>query len=152
SRQSYYADLYDIQPEDGGGRLTQTRREDALKKLMLVNLLKRMESSVDAFRKTLHNLAANIREKLDLIERFEAGDQREDLALNPYPDAFEEEEEESPFQVGKAIHINLADMDLLSWKDDLQYDLNLIHKLYAQLSRVTPEHDTKLQHLHGVLR
>lgn len=150
SRKSYYADLYDTQLDDGRGRLTQTGREDALKKLMLINLLKRMESSVHSFRRTLRNLADNIREKLSLIQRFEAHEISGDLQVNTDIYAVDDEEE-NEFHVGKAINIRLSDMDLLSWQTDLRADLAVIDELYASISIVTPEHDTKLQHLHTVL-
>lgn len=56
SRLRKYEELYDTDVESGGGRLRQADREKSLQSLMTVNLLKRLESSVDAFRKTLFHL------------------------------------------------------------------------------------------------
>jgi hypothetical protein len=45
--------MYDTQVSSGGGKLRQIDREQSLQALMTVNLLKRLESSVHAFRLTL---------------------------------------------------------------------------------------------------
>jgi hypothetical protein len=61
SRLKKYEDLYDTQVEGGKGaaeaRLTANR---SLQALMTTNLLKRLESSVEAFRLTLQSLHATI--------------------------------------------------------------------------------------------
>jgi hypothetical protein len=48
--------MYDTEVSGGGGRLKQKDREISLRCLMTVNLLKRLESSVAAFRLTLKRL------------------------------------------------------------------------------------------------
>ncbi|WP_445177183.1 hypothetical protein [Rhizorhapis sp. SPR117] len=53
SRIGRYAELYDTEVKSGGGTLRQADRERSLQALMTVNLLKRLESSVEAFRITL---------------------------------------------------------------------------------------------------
>ncbi|MEI2827116.1 MAG: hypothetical protein V9F04_12465 [Dermatophilaceae bacterium] len=53
SRRSKYEDLYNVTAGSARSNLGQAGREQGLKKLMTVNLLKRLESSVDAFRLTL---------------------------------------------------------------------------------------------------
>ena len=45
------------------------------------------------------------------------------------------------------MQINLADMDLPSWEHDLNADLDVINALLAEMAKVTPEDDAKLQHL-----
>ena len=52
SRLSKYEDLYDTEVK-GGSKLKQRDREKSLQALMTVNLLKRLESSVESFRITL---------------------------------------------------------------------------------------------------
>jgi hypothetical protein len=49
--------------------------------------------------------------------------------------------------IGKKIQINLEDMDLPSWEHDLQADLFFIDELLAEMAKVTPSDDAKLQHL-----
>ena len=53
SRLKKYEEMYDTQVEGGKGKLKQADREKSLQALMTINLLKRLESSVEAFRLTL---------------------------------------------------------------------------------------------------
>ena len=70
SRLAKYEELYDTEVEGGRGRLRQADRERSLQSLMTTNLLKRLESSVEAFRITLGKLQANHKAILAKIERF----------------------------------------------------------------------------------
>lgn len=70
SRLRKYEEIYDTQTE-GRGRLRQADRERSLQALMTTNLLKRLESSVAAFRLTLQALNNNISRTLDAITEFE---------------------------------------------------------------------------------
>jgi hypothetical protein len=71
SRLRKYEEIYDTQVEGGRGKLRQADRERSLQALMTTNLLKRLESSVAAFRLTLRSLGANISRTLDAITEFE---------------------------------------------------------------------------------
>ena len=42
-------------------------------------------------------------------------------------------------------------MDLPSWEHELRTDREVIEGLIAEMNKVTPEHDAKLQHLRGVI-
>ncbi|WP_212715307.1 helicase-related protein [Halomonas sp. 15WGF] len=151
SRLRKYEELYDTQVEGGKGKLRQADRERSLQALMTTNLLKRLESSVAAFRLTLASLSGNITRTLEAIDAFESsgkagqvGDYLDDI------DAFDDDESFSgldEFTVGKKVQISLADMDLSSWRHDLAADLALIDNLLGSMQQVTPADDTKLQHL-----
>ena len=151
SRLRKYEELYDTQVEGGKGKLRQADRERSLQALMTTNLLKRLESSVAAFRLTLASLSGNITRTLEAIDAFESsgkagqvGDYLDDI------DAFDDDESFSgldEFTVGKKVQISLADMDLPSWRHDLAADLALIDNLLASMRQVAPADDTKLQHL-----
>ncbi|WP_292939996.1 SNF2-related protein [Novosphingobium sp. 32-60-15] len=71
SRLRKYEEIYDTQVEGGRGKLRQADRERSLQALMTTNLLKRLESSVEAFRLTLRALSGNITRTLDAIASFE---------------------------------------------------------------------------------
>jgi hypothetical protein len=156
SRLQKYEEMYDTQTEGGRGKLRQLDRERSLQALMTTNLLKRLESSVEAFRITLGALAGNMSRTLNAIEDFQrnggatiVSDYTADLE-----DVEAEDEELSGFDeftVGKKIQISLADMDLPSWKHDLEADLFLIEQLLASMRLVAPEHDAKLLHLKNLL-
>ena len=49
--------------------------------------------------------------------------------------------------VGTKVQVDLADMDVESWKRDLTHDAAVIGALMAGVELVTPEHDLKLQAL-----
>lgn len=152
SRLRKYEEIYDTQVEGGRGKLRQADREQSLKALMTTNLLKRLESSVEAFRLTLRSLGGNISRTLGGIEEFErtgkGGNVTDHLGemdeFDPDDEDFEGLDE---FSVGKKVQINLADMDLPSFKHDLAADLALIEELASSMDRVAPEDDAKLQHL-----
>ena len=144
-----YEELYDTQIEGGRGRLRQADREHSLQALMTTNLLKRLESSVEAFRRTLRSLDDNISRTLDAIAKFEnigGGG-----VFTTETGDFDEDDEDfsgvNEFTVGQKIQISLADMDLPSWKRDLMTDLNLIKNLITSMDKVKPADDAKCQHL-----
>ncbi|MEH6727404.1 MAG: helicase-related protein, partial [Hyphomicrobiales bacterium] len=156
SRLRKYEEIYDTEVEGGRGKLRQADRERSLQALMTTNLLKRLESSVEAFRLTLRALAGNISRTLTAIDQFQRTGGSQDVSdyladvegLDAEDDDLEGLDE---FTVGKKVQISLADMDLPSWKHDLQADLVLIDDLVTSMDKVRPEDDTKLQHLQGVV-
>lgn len=152
SRLKKYEELYDTEVDSGGGKLRQADREKSLQALMTTNLLKRLESSVEAFRLTLKSLRHSHTSALDKI-----ADWRERGVPSTFADtstAFEdvsEDDDELPLPgdatIGKKIQISLDDMDLPSWEQDLQADLVFINELLREMEKVTPADDAKLQHL-----
>ncbi|MFH1871056.1 MAG: helicase-related protein [Pseudomonadota bacterium] len=154
SRVKKYEALYDTQVEGGGGKLKQADREKSLQALMTTNLLKRLESSVESFRLTLQSLQKSHRDALEKIATFKqtgAASAFADVAA-AFADAeadFDDDEFPLPGDatIGKKIQINLEDMDLPSWEHDLQADLFFIDELLAEMAKVTPSDDAKLQHL-----
>ena len=156
SRLAKYEEMYDTTTEGGRGKLRQLDRERSLQALMTTNLLKRLESSVEAFRRTLKALAGNIGRALDAIEEYErtGGDGLvSDLAASI--DEYSSEDEDlagyDEFTVGKKVKISLADMDLPSWKHELQSDKFLIDDLISSMEQVRPEEDAKLHHLKALI-
>ncbi|MDX1821106.1 MAG: helicase-related protein [Paracoccaceae bacterium] len=151
SRLKKYEDLYDTRTEGGKGTLKQSDRERSLQALMTTNLLKRLESSVHAFRMTLGALSGNIGRTLDAITQFEARGGAATLAdLDIDLEAVADEDDElAGFTVGKKIRMDLADMDITSWRHELTADKLIIDGLMAEMERVAPADDAKLQHLIG---
>lgn len=148
-----YAQLYDT--DVAHSTFTQSSRETTLKKLMRVNFLKRLESSVDSFRITLGKFADNVQGNLKAIEEFEQAGVDGMATATVRTESFDEDvyddeeflDTEFTHSIGTKVQINIADLDTLSWKRDLQQDLEVAEKLLEQLARVTPEHDSKLQDL-----
>jgi len=155
SRLRKYEEIYDTQVEGGRGKLRQADRERSLQALMTTNLLKRLESSVEAFRLTLRALSGNITRTLDAIASFErsgasqtVSDCLADVSLDDEDDDLDGADE---FTVGKKVQISLSDMDVPSWKHDLEADLFLIRELTTSMELVGPDDDAKLQHLKGII-
>ncbi|MBD1294315.1 ATP-dependent helicase, partial [Pseudomonas aeruginosa] len=121
SRLKKYEEQYDTQVEGGRGKLKQVDREKSLQALMTTNLLKRLESSVEAFRLTLQSLQNSHRDALEKIAQFKRTGQATGFA--DVTAAFEEadfDEDSLPMpgdiSIGKKIQISLEDMDLPSWE------------------------------------
>lgn len=159
SKRQKYIDLYNAQSGDEKGNLTLEGRENGLQRLMTVNLLKRLESSVQAFRLTLSGLKRNHQATLAKIGAFNkaggAGGTVDDLSsvLNNL-DAEEDDLpdlDESGGSIGGKVSINLSDMDLPRWEYDLKTDLENIEVLLASMDKITPDDDAKLQHLQAHL-
>lgn len=155
SRLKKYEDLYDTQVEGGKGKLKQADRERSLQALMTTNLLKRLESSVEAFRLTLQSLHDNHTRTLSKIDTFKTTGSVE--SVSDWTDSLEyleAEEDDIPLddaEIGGKVKINLADMDLPSWEHDLEVDLEVIAALLDSMAKVTPEDDAKLQHLKALI-
>ena len=155
SRLRKYEDLYDTEVEGGKGKLKQADRERSLQALMTTNLLKRLESSVEAFRLTLGSLQKKHTQMLSKIQTFSksSGDTVNDWTDNL--ETLEADEDELPDldedEIGGKVKINLADMDLPSWENDLNADLAIIEDLLSSMNKIKPEDDAKLQHLRKLI-
>ncbi|WP_026143413.1 helicase-related protein [Xanthomonas sacchari] len=156
SKRQQYIERYNAQSGDEKGNLSLEGRESGLQRLMTVNLLKRLESSVQSFRLTLQSLQANHQNTLAQIAAFRqtgSAASVDDMAsVLEVLDAEEDDlldELEQGSDTGGKLKISLADMDLPSWEHDLKADLAHIEALLTSMSRITPEDDAKLQHLKG---
>lgn len=152
SRLRKYEEMYDTELEGGKSRFRQVDRERSLQALMITNLLKRLESSVEAFRLTLGSLQDKLLSTLDTIEKFKKTGQG--LSVSDFTAGLEnleaEEDDLSALDdvtVGGKVQISLSDMDVELWKNDMGADLQLIEVLLASMNKITPAEDTKLQHL-----
>ena len=144
---------YEIDKDDSGGHLGMSGREKGLKKLMAINLLKRLESSVNSFRLTLERMKSQVDETLKAIDTFMDTRQDTRLSLQTLESMLDGDDSENDFLVGgKKTRVSLADMDFRSWKRDLTADQYVIGLLLVMLRDITPEHDSKLQMLIENLR
>lgn len=131
-----------------GTSLTQKGREEGIRRLMSVNLLKRLESSVYSFQLTLTRIKELINGTIEAINRFEKyGDA--DIQMYEATDSeFDMDDGNTDyFTVGKKVKIDLADMDYKTWRDELEYDSETLELLTLMVADITPEYDTKLQNL-----
>lgn len=140
-----------------GAKFKHIDREKALVGLMTTNLLKRLESSVYAFRLTLQALKEKHDNTLAAINAYKASVEKQiavDSDIELY--SFNNDEDvypgssvsnEAGIEVGERVRIALADMDVESWKRELLEDREQILLLLSFFEEITPELDYKLQHL-----
>ena len=128
-----------------GHRLSIEEREKGIQRLMNMQLLKRLESSVNSFRLTLGRIRDYMQETIDLINRFQTGEKL--ISVDDYED-IDGDEDEQDFTIGKKKNkILLDDMDYVSWKKEIESDLEIIRLLLTMLQSITTDHDSKLQQL-----
>ena len=147
-----YDELYDSNKSNAN--LNQLGREQGIRYLMAVNLMKRMESSVHSFRLTLERIQDYISSIVSLINQYEKH-KNDVLTLTDVSNVTEldsdEENAEDLLKVGRKVQISLADMDIISWKRDLEADLENLSILDSMVRDITPEYDTKLKELISVI-
>lgn len=148
SRMNKYVDLDKTGSSSG---LSMQGREKGIRQLMAINMLKRLESSINSFRLTIqriHDLIENTINKIDTFAHNRNG--REALEVDDYDLSMVAEDEEyygSTFIGGKKTKIDLSDMDYLSWQSYLNQDKEVLDLLLVMLQDITPRHDSKLQQL-----
>lgn len=131
-----------------GDNLTQTGREEGIRRLMSINLLKRLESSVNSFQLTLKRIKALIKSTIEAIDKFEKYGAAEIDMYEASDSEFDMDDGNTEyFTVGKKVKIELADMDYMSWRTGLKADADVLELLTLMVADITPEHDSKLQEL-----
>ena len=128
--------------------LTQSGREQGIRRLMSINLLKRLESSVNSFQLTLKRIESLIDETIKSIDKFEKYG-HSDIDMYEASDSEWDIDDNNTdyFTVGKKVKIDLADMDYKTWRAELEKDAKTLELLTLMVSDITPEHDSKLQEL-----
>ncbi len=149
SKLEKYADL----ENERGPNLTQKGREQGIRRLMSINLLKRLESSVYSFRLTLKRIEDLIDETIDAINEFENYGRQSDFDMYQVNDEDYDIDDGNTdfFTVGKKVKIDLADMDYITWREELKKDSETLALLYDMVDDITPRHDEKLQTLLAML-
>ena len=131
-------------------------REIGIQRLMSINLLKRMESSVHSFLLTVRRIYDYLYDTSQTIEAFMSGgpgalDEMRDLS-GEAADFDEDDQNTDFFTVGKKVKIDLQDMDYISWKRDIDDDIETLQLLILMIEDITPEYDFKLNELIRVIR
>jgi len=141
-KQAGYHKKYDISLK-GGSTFRQTDREESLIHLMRVNLLKRMESSINSFSLTLRKLLGKIDDILKLI--VEHGSEYEsDLSIL---DVDVDSDDYAQSLVGGKVKVLLQDVDIIRWQQDLEEDRDRLEALLVSSVMIDHTRDAKLQRL-----
>ncbi|MGE4273801.1 MAG: helicase-related protein [Desulfitobacterium sp.] len=129
--------------------INRAGREQGIRRLMSINLLKRLESSVYSFRLTLQRIKKLIDDTIAEIDVFEAGGDA-DVEVTEFNEDTEfdyDDQNTDFFTTGRKVKIDLNDMDYVTWRSTLQQDSDVLELLTLMIADITPEHDTKLQTL-----
>ncbi len=136
-----------------GTSLTQQGKEEGIRRLMSINLLKRLESSVYSFRLTVDRIKNLIDETIQKIYAYKLNKQTVDLVNTVDVSEFDEDDQNVDFfSVGKKVKIDLADMDYLTWLYELEQDAENLELLSLMIVDITPDHDKKLQTLFMLIK
>lgn len=152
SKMEKYAELYGDNKVNVG--FTQANREQGIRRLTAINLMKRMESSAYSFNLTLTRIKDLIENTIATIDRYDNHSSKSlDLTDTSDIDEYDEDDRNSDdlFTFGKKVKIDLADMDYISWRESLAKDAETLELLTLMVGDITPEHDTKLQKLLSVI-
>lgn len=135
-----------------GTGLTQKGREERIRRLMSINLLKCLESFVYSFDLTLTRIKDLIMNAISSIDKFEKyGNADVDMYETSDNDFDMDDENTDYFTVGKKAKIDLAYMDYKTWRDELRADAEVLELLTMMIADITPEYDTKLQTLFDLI-
>ena len=146
SRMDKYASLWGDGSEKIG--FNHMGRELGVRRLMAINLMKRMESSVYSFNLTLRRIKELICSTIENIDEYESTAGKT-ISLTDISDADEydldDQNNEDFAAFGKKVQIDLGDMDRISWRAALAADQEVLELLTLLVSDITPEYDNKLQ-------
>lgn len=153
SKMEKYAELYEDNKVNIG--FTQANREQGIRRLTAINLMKRMESSVYSFNLTLKRILELIDLTIHSIDTYDkTASVKLDLTDITNIDDYDSEDQNSDelFTFGKKVRIEIGDMDYKSWRESLAKDREILELLTLMVGDITPEYDSKLQELFRVIR
>jgi len=147
-KRKYYEEKYDMTTHTGSV-FKQVDREQSLIYLMRVNLLKRLESSIHSFKLTVEKLIRLIDKVLEQIENHQNGEVDFDINIT---DIEIDDTELEDILVGGKTKVLLQDMDLIRWKQDLQFDKSTLVSLMSNINLINVDRDAKLLELKNIIK
>lgn len=131
-------------------------REIGIRRLMSINLLKRMESSVHSFLLTIRRVYDYLRDTSQTIRDYAQKGKRDpweggDLS-NLESDFDGDDQNTDMFAVGKKIRIDLGDMDYITWKREIDEDIAILAYLISRVEAIDAKNDFKLNELLRIVR
>lgn len=138
---------------DPSVNIDRAGREIGIRRLMCINLLKRLESSVYSFRITIDRVRKLINGTIADIDAFTSGGSKIINTQEITDTEFDADDANTDFfeHQGKKFDIDLADMDYVSWREKLVEDSETLELLSMMIEDITPEFDRKLQTLIGII-
>lgn len=146
-KREIYSNKYDIKVQNGNSVFKQTDREQSIVHLMRVNLLKRLESSINSFTITLERILYQVEKGIKGLEK-NINPEYEDLSI----DDINNDEQLSDLLVGNKVKVLISDVDKIRWKQDLLEDKEILESLLEESKKVTAKRDAKLEKLKEVIK
>ena len=120
SKEAKYYDVEAKQANIKSSKTGQIGREEGIRRLMSINLLKRLESSVYSFKLTLTRVQQLITSTLQSIENFKTNGTNSNVEVDDYihpeNDFDDDDLNTNLFSIGNKLKIDFNDMDYLSWE------------------------------------
>jgi ERCC4-related helicase len=142
-----YSRKYDMKVGNGSSVFKQVDREQSLIHLIRINLLKRMESSINSFALTLSKLLREVDYLIDKIDSHE-GDTIEEVSIE---DIEIEDQDFESYLIGRKVKVLIQDIDAIRWKQDLEEDRQRLATMLNEASLIEPSRDAKLQLLKDII-
>jgi SNF2 family DNA or RNA helicase len=142
-----YSRKYDMKVGNGSSVFKQVDREQSLIHLIRVNLLKRMESSINSFALTLGKLLKEVDFLIQKIDTHDDGDIEE---VNIEDIEIEDQDFES-YLIGRKVKVLIKDIDAVRWKQDLEEDRQRLATMLNEARLIEPQRDAKLQLLKDII-
>ncbi|WP_366555343.1 helicase-related protein [Aquibaculum sediminis] len=142
-----YSRKYDVKVKGGQSVFRQIDREESLIHLMRVNLLKRMESSINSFALTLEKLLGEVESLLEKLESHSS----EDIEEIGIEDVETDAPEFDAYLIGRKVKVLIKDMDEHRWRQDLQDDRTKLAELLDEARKIEASRDAKLHRLRDLI-
>lgn len=149
SKKQKYAEM--LNDENTVAHLTQENREIGLRRLMAINLMKRMESSVHSFKMTVERVLETCEKQIRLATRFKTTGKATVVGDDFSIENSQMDEDEQGLFVAKKVSIDLEDMDVLTWTRELKEDREILRTLLESIAPIDARHDLKLQELFDMI-
>lgn len=138
NRLKYYEELYDQEVKEGKGSFKQVDREKNIVNLMRVNILKRLESSINSFSLTLERILNQINNMLNVLDSEQEYD---------FDGSDINEDDLDDIEIGGKIKVKVQDLDCIRLRQDLNEDKDILEYLLQYSERIDVLRDAKLQAL-----
>ncbi|WP_282946544.1 helicase-related protein [Cellulomonas endometrii] len=157
SHRDRYAHLYDHRIAGSGERIfRQEHRDNNVVHLLRVNLLKRLESSVNSMAMTVGKMLHTVQTTIDKLDAYDADHSRAislaEIEGRDWDDLNFDDPMFEDAVVGSNVKVLLPDIDRPRWRQELEEDRDALRELLDEMSVVTPARDLKLAKLKDNLR
>lgn len=152
SKVDFYKLKYDKKVNLGTGTFSQADRERSLQLLMRINLLKRIESSIDSFRLTIIDIINQIKNTINSLKS-ESSEAISGVQMDADSEEFDWEADwgDEENVIGAKVKVRVEDLDKVKWAEDLTADLVELESLYNSVEDVNIVKDIKLQTLKDLI-